>query len=880
MAITTQQQSNIIALTVGMFNAAPGAQFLSEFADMFENNGQSYQALADALATTGQFQSQFAGLVTQEGRINKILSNLGIQEGTDAYTTAKAHFDARIEQGATEAELIVESLEYLLGDDAAEEFADVQAQLNNKVEVATFYSVEQQQSATTLDALQGVIADVTADPATVEAAKGNVIGGTGDTFTLTTGVDVGASFTGTAGNDTFVGVDSTTAAADTINVGDSLDGGGGIDTFRMVIADNDANPITLANIENVEIAGSAATGNISAQNWSGVEKLSLKNAGVDGATTSLAQVSALASNVTIAMDNVKVAAGGNTALNVGFAAGAVTTAGALDVAVNNVGSAANAAELLVDTNGSDAFTTANLTATGTNNLTLDAQANADVALTAITVGGEGQLTLATNGNAEFTAVKTFDASENAGGVTANLSTSTETDQTITGGSGNDSFTVDLQRNININTNAGDDVVTLIDGTGTNTAVQFATNLASTTGAADSIVGGDGEDTLAVIAAGADGIDSDAAADRAVITGFERLRVTDDLDDTTINMANISGGLNYLQIGAATTTNAANVNGFTSGATVELRADNTDSTTAVNVGMTGATNAGTPSDTLNVLLNSEIATADGDVDFLLGVDGINVLNVTTADRVEATAANATAGYDLQLSNDSVVSEINVDGDQLFNYVASAAATSLSEVNASELSGNMTVNLSGYVATQGATVTGGSGVNNITGTNQGDVITGGDRADTITGGGGADTLTGGGGADIFVTPQANSAVAADGSGIDTITDFGAASDVLRFATGDKVADAGGSAVAGTSVLVSAGGKATFAAGDDLLSEKIATLVADAAITANETVFFEQGTDTYVYGAGAAADGTDDFMVKLADVTGLNTLAEGTAGDFTIA
>ncbi len=65
-------------------------------------------------------------------------------------------------------------------------------------------------------------------------------------------------------------------------------------------------------------------------------------------------------------------------------------------------------------------------------------------------------------------------------------------------------------------------------------------------------------------------------------------------------------------------------------------------------------------------------------------------------------------------------------------------------------------------------------------------------------------------------------------------------------------------------------------------ITTLVADAAIAANEVVFFELGSDTYVYGAGANADGTDDFLVKLTGITGKATLTESTvtAGDFTLA
>lgn len=47
MAITPQEQQNIIGLTVGLFNAAPGAQYLAELTEVYETNGNALEALVD-----------------------------------------------------------------------------------------------------------------------------------------------------------------------------------------------------------------------------------------------------------------------------------------------------------------------------------------------------------------------------------------------------------------------------------------------------------------------------------------------------------------------------------------------------------------------------------------------------------------------------------------------------------------------------------------------------------------------------------------------------------------------------------------------------------------------------------------------------------------
>jgi len=167
--------------------------------------------------------------------------------------------------------------------------------------------------------------------------------------------------------------------------------------------------------------------------------------------------------------------------------------------------------------------------------------------------------------------------------------------------------------------------------------------------------------------------------------------------------------------------------------------------------------------------------------------------------------------------------------------------------------------------------------VTGEAGNNSITGGSAVDTINGGAGRDTLTGNGGNDIFAFTDNESTTAAS----DSITDFALNGDVIRLVAADNVA--GASATGGTTatnnVQVATGGKVTFAEADDTLAEKLVALAADTTdIAADEVVFFEQGSDTYIFNNVGA---TDD-LIKLTGVTGATTLTESTvtAGDFTLA
>jgi co-chaperonin GroES (HSP10) len=122
-------------------------------------------------------------------------------------------------------------------------------------------------------------------------------------------------------------------------------------------------------------------------------------------------------------------------------------------------------------------------------------------------------------------------------------------------------------------------------------------------------------------------------------------------------------------------------------------------------------------------------------------------------------------------------------------------------------------------------------------------------------------------------------------DTITDFTSADDVIVLEAADNVAGLSGTlgTAAGTNVQVTAGGLVTFATADDTLAEKLIAVAADDTDVANrEVVFFVDGGNTYIYGAGTGtAVEADDYLIVLEGVTGLTTLTEDllTAGDFSL-
>ena len=889
VTVTPEMRTQVSQLYVALFGRAPDSEGLGYWVQQVAN-GASIATVADAMYGTTPARTYYPLYLTPEEIVTKFYQNV---LGRNPDTDGKTYWTGELQKtDATPGSVIAKMISVVANYDTTQTSTDpvVQAGIasaklfNNKVAVAEYFATKVGTVAGSTD----VLATVTADPATVTAAKAVVdgVGVPGQTFTLTVNQDAPGALSpardtqGTSGNDTYVGVvDTTTAANTTLQATDSIDGGAGVDTLQIIgsgVAANSVTPLFIKNVERVSVKDIEAT---------------------NGTTVNLVNVAGVtevindASVGAVVFDNIGTAAvtvkGVATAATTTFSRGTSPVTSALTINVEDhgklaaVGSAAvtggainsndgnnDATSVTINAKGAVRIDTMNVTGTsvvGTHtatSVTLNAAGETTfVGATGITgfdTTKAGVLTVTGAGKVDLNglagAVKTLDASANTGGVTAVGAQYTGTDATaaaapglkMTGGSGNDTFTFNGVASADVSLGAGNDTA-IVTG-------------ALTAGV--KIAGGEGTDTLVLTQAAITSLNATTTAAnniRAGITGFEVLGISDTLA-TAFNV-NTVGAYNTLQVrgdvgdGGAGTSVA--VTGFTDGATVEFRASPTAGPLTpfvqediLSVGMTGAalnTNA-----TLNLNLNANLlapASAANSIQatYKVGVDSINIINVKANDRVnDVTDDNATLkdnsaniGYALELSTATNLRTVNIEGSSLVSYTT-GAANALQTINASASTGNLVVDASGFAGTERLTITGSQGQNTITGsdTTFGDAIIGGAKNDNITGGQGADAITGGGGRDIFVVVNGDSnATLTSVSGIDKISDFG------------KVTVAGTSNTVATFQDVGAVGGENA----DLLDlTGVPTLAASAAITA-----FTAGNLTAIAGAtGSDVLVTDDI------------------------
>lgn len=224
-----------------------------------------------------------------------------------------------------------------------------------------------------------VTATVAGETLTVNAKILDGSPGAGQTFALTTGVDGGAAFTGTSGNDTFNATPFITTAGtsvDTFGALDAIDGGAGNDTFNVVSTATTFSVPTSASVKNIETAVINAAGTVDGDvsGWTGLTNVTVSqvggskgNAFTAAATTDVTLTDSAAAVTTTSVQggkNVSVTANGVTGagtINVGTVAAA---AGTVDVTANMLASQAGAVAAAAAINvkgGTTVNVTANLT---------------------------------------------------------------------------------------------------------------------------------------------------------------------------------------------------------------------------------------------------------------------------------------------------------------------------------------------------------------------------------------------------------------------------------------------------------------------------------------------------------------------------------------
>ncbi len=250
MAISAEQQNEVIGLIVGMFDAAPSATLLQEFADAI-NGGATVASLADSFAGSDEFKSIYPDFLTDSQFATKFTTtildgNTSASELADAITAVEALLVSN-SRGAT----VNIAVDYLLNTAGTSDpiYGTAVQALENKIDVATYFATTQLDAASDLASLQAVVANVTSDATTVTNQKilidANLDSGM---QSLTTGQD---NLTGSAGNDGFTAwiFDNQNTAQS----GDMINGGAGTDTLLAEIGDS-ANFAISLKTESVEVA--------------------------------------------------------------------------------------------------------------------------------------------------------------------------------------------------------------------------------------------------------------------------------------------------------------------------------------------------------------------------------------------------------------------------------------------------------------------------------------------------------------------------------------------------------------------------------------------------------------------------------------------------
>lgn len=650
------------------------------------------------------------------------------------------------------------------------------------------------------------------------AAEGRTAPGTsvsnGQTFTLTASID---NFTGTAGNDIFIGDNTQTNGS--AGPGDQINGGAGSDTLKLFAAAGATalNLPQLKGVENLYVKGGAAIVD-SISTIADVTAIELDSQTATGTLTLKGTQAVTLSNNTVGQNLVY---------------GATDTVAS--VTVNNVTAGT------VDVRGA-ALATLNLAATGANSAITLAN-TVGTKLTTLTITGDKNLTVteALNG------LTTVDASAATGNITLNATVAVN-DITVTGGKGND--TINLGANF---TKA--DKVNGGDGTDTLELTQASVTIVQGYTAAEKIVVNDN------------------------LSNLEVLKVTNALT-SNVDASRFDNINSFVFAGGNNAAGTATLSKVTSGVSVEINADAGLAADVLAVEIIDATLAGNNSDVVNLKLNDTVvAGAAAVTDYgVLNAVGVDILNINST---KATTSTATGNKIDIAATSSALDKIVVTGNLALDISDVALVNSIGEVDASGLvlSATTANGLSVAIAnggTNGVKITGSNGVDTIQGSAAADIIDGGAGNDlisgalatyaagtfaTLTANAAADVLTGGAGNDQFGFGLGSTTVS-----FNTIKDLNLGTAAVAGQV-DKLTFDVAAAGPATIVSLSAAQQATVTAAADLAAAADAALV--VAATAGNVVQFTYGTDTYllVNGVTATANYTagEDHLVKITGVVG---------------
>lgn len=411
-------------------------------------------------------------------------------------------------------------------------------------------------------------------------------------------------------------------------------------------------------------------------------------------------------------------------------------------------------------------------------------------------------------------------------------------------------------------------------------------------AGDSLVGGEGADTLA-FSVGDTGTQL-SSTQRGYVSGFETLEYEGTLTvsgSDTIDIA--TEGFSTLYLNGSVTSDLSDSDALTitalSGNTLKMGLHSTSGASGEErliVSMTGADAAA--SDVLNLKLTDQISGGTTHVGFT--AQNIETLNITMLGDQSGALTDRDDILTLSDVVDATLQHITVSSANTGNTAGTLVSDSLTitavsgslvtTFDASAFTGNLIITgLSGSFIATNTTITGGSGVDSIAGGAGADRINGGAGADSLDGNAGADVIIGGTGADT-ITGDSGADTIDGGTGVDVITGgagndtitTGDGADVLHFAydSTDTVTDfvqgIGGDVIDFSSLGIAAMDTSVLKADDD------GTLKVLAATSTGAVAF----TDETAVGISSATYAALDTEAEVLALFGANKAYEAVGTD----
>lgn len=824
MAITVEARKDLITLVVGMFDGAPGTNVLSDLTNAFEA-GSSLKAIATNLASSAEYQSIYPDSLTNAEFAAQLVENMvgnlvSASQKAEATAMLLGQLNAQptttsAQKAAARADVTITAINALKAIPTTDAvWGNAAAALANKVEVATYHSVSQNQPTTNLADLQDVLANVDHTAASVEAAKGGITTNPGVEYFLTTGPD---AIVAGHGDDIFnaLPVDSS-GDVTTLTGFDSIDGGNGNDTLNIYTGsigtgENLTLPstTTVKNVETINIYNDKGT--------FGTKAGEVEAGRFEGAT-------AIWQNG--ASNNVTGLAATTTAGFGGHATAATVTAATGAASVNLAVDAVTKGSVLT-TNGSNTVNVAGSLATGGD---LSLTANGTATATTVNVNSAVAATVAIAG----AAVTTLNAAGSTGAITYTVS---GTQVNATTGSGADKVTITATDKVTVATGAGNDTVSI--------NATLATGSTINLGAGNDTLTGTGTFGANVVVDGGEGSDAISASlinagNAANIKNFELLDLTATFT-TALDLDLLTGStISDLVLTGANGT--ATVNNVAAGLGLSVKGNNTAVTT-INVKGATAGTADSFAITFNDTTTATTAKTAAASVAIAGIESVSVASNGTGLMTNELTLNAAAAKTLTITG---AKDLEID----FVALGTAGATTgVSTIDASAATGDITIDTAGVAAAAaGLTVTTGAGDDVITLAGKATVVAGaGD--DTIVSSANGGTFTGGAGDDTFDVSAAVATAATEvGSVFVTITDL-QAGDAIDFGIGANfVADA---VVLGVTV-------------NNLDQALVAAVAAGGA---NEVSWFQYGTNTYIVASADNTFNAGDVVVKLAGLVDLS-------------